>query len=552
MAEKAAVPKPSTAAPGHVVPSPAALRLRLRRTAADYVRDSGLKGPIPLDELLAHAAAVAAKAGGAADWTAFAAVLVSNELWRNAVAAVPYERRLLLLPQCLRVPEACPAEMDELGLCCRQCGRCAIGLFKGRAEKLGYAVLVAEGAPAVMALLAGGALDAVIGVGCLDVLEKSFPYMHGGLIPGIAIPLLRDGCRDTDVDADWVWEAVYSRTADAGESLGTIRSQVACLFNRRNLRRLLAARTDPTAALAVEWMAAGGRRRRPLLAAMAYRTLSGKDLPRSVRDAAVAVECFHKASLVHDDIEDQHLTRYGRKTVHAANGTAVAVNVGDFLVGEGYRILSALRIDDGRKSRLLAAAARGHRDLCTGQGRELLYSRPEPLKVKQILEVFRQKTAPAFQVALKIGAILAGAGRDVTSVLDRCGDFLGTAYQIRDDLDDYVSGILFQDSRAMKCSILFALAWRRARGGNRRMLQRVWTGETPAAGEAARLKRLFASPAVEGEAADMLRSYIADAAEAACSLQNEALKGLLQTFLVRIFQNTDPLVCCDEHRKRNA
>jgi geranylgeranyl diphosphate synthase, type II len=72
-------------------------------------------------------------------------VLLNNEVWREQLATVPYDRRLLLLPKCLRVEDKCPAPFDEFGLLCKQCGLCSIQDLQEEAERLGYAVLVAEG-----------------------------------------------------------------------------------------------------------------------------------------------------------------------------------------------------------------------------------------------------------------------------------------------------------------------------------------------------------------------------------------------------------------------
>jgi geranylgeranyl pyrophosphate synthase len=379
--------------------------------------------------------------------------------------------------------------------------------------------------------------------------------MHSGLIPGIAIPLLRDGCSDTDVDADWVWEAIYCRTAGGYDGIPAIRRRVQRWFRRDGLMSLLAARNDPTAKLAVDWVARGGKRRRPLLAALAYRALAGSDggLPESVRRAAVAVECFHKASLVHDDIEDGHLSRYGRRTIHAEHGVPIALNVGDLLIGEGYRLLATLDVAAEQKAELLVAAARGHRDLCLGQGREMLFlSRARPPKVKEVLEVFRQKTAPAFQVALKLGAILAGADVGTTKMLSRYGDSLGTAYQIKDDIDDLRSGVLFEDGLSLKASLLTALAWQRARTDRRALLERVWNGSLKTAGAGPRLERLFSALRVGRYAADILQSQLAGASESLSKMENAALKGLLESFLAGTFRGTEYLVCCDEYRPRHA
>src|SRR5207302_38560 len=133
-------------------------------------------------------------------------------------------------------------------------------------------------------------------------------------------------------------------------------------------------------------------------------------LPRGLRNLAVAVECFHKASLVHDDIEDGDATRYGEPTLHELHGTPVALNVGDLLLGDGYRLIATCDAPAEQIAEMVRIAAAGHRTLCLGQGAELCWARtPQPLTSVQVLDIFRQKTAPAFEVALRLGAAYAGA-----------------------------------------------------------------------------------------------------------------------------------------------
>ena len=76
--------------------------------------------PLSLDELRRRAAQALAEAGLEERYLDYAAVLVGNESWRDALAAVPFERRLLLMPKCLRVENRCPAPFDEFGLLCKQ------------------------------------------------------------------------------------------------------------------------------------------------------------------------------------------------------------------------------------------------------------------------------------------------------------------------------------------------------------------------------------------------------------------------------------------------
>ncbi|NDB05852.1 MAG: polyprenyl synthetase, partial [Acidimicrobiia bacterium] len=81
-------------------------------------------------------------------------------------------------------------------------------------------------------------------------------------------------------------------------------------------------------------------------AALADRIASGRQGPAadraSARTAAVSIEIFHKASLVHDDIEDDDAMRYGRPTMHRVHGIPSAINAGDYLLGLGYRLIAGL------------------------------------------------------------------------------------------------------------------------------------------------------------------------------------------------------------------
>src|SRR5207237_5125916 len=89
----------------------------------------------------------------------------------------------------------------------------------------------------------------------------------------------------------------------------------------------------------------------------------------SVRRAAMSIETFHKASLVHDDIEDDDAFRYGEETVHKKFGAATAINVGDYLIGLGYRLVSrdAKTLGADVVVDILDWLADGHLRLCEGQ-----------------------------------------------------------------------------------------------------------------------------------------------------------------------------------------
>src|SRR6202011_6404417 len=125
-----------------------------------------------------------------------------------------------------------PAPFDEFGLLCKKCGLCSIQVLQEEAERLGYAVLVAEGSAIVTAIIQTGKIEAIVGVSCLSVLEKAFPHMEAAAIPGIAIPLLQDDCVDTNVDLEWVWEYIHLSSDDTTRrmDLEAIRGEVDSWF----------------------------------------------------------------------------------------------------------------------------------------------------------------------------------------------------------------------------------------------------------------------------------------------------------------------------------
>src|SRR5437762_2814054 len=374
------------------VPQTPAERNRVSQSVRHYVAEYNPVPPLPLEQLKEHADRVVQLLQYDPVYRDYIGVLINNEMWRETLAAVPYERRLLLLPKCLRVESKCPAPFDEFGLLCKQCGLCTIQDLQSEAEKLGYAVLVAEGSAIVMSLIQTGKIEAIVGVSCLSVLEPAFPYMEAAAIPGVAIPLLQDDCIDTTVDLDWIWEYIHLTSDDQTRrlDLGALRDEVDFWFTPAVLDLIMGGAEGETERIARAWLGRAGKRWRPFLSVAAYQALRdtpGATLPEDIRKVAVAVECFHKASLIHDDIEDNDAMRYGEKTLHEEYGVPVALNVGDLLIGEGYRLIGACKASPEQKTQMLLAAAHGQRQLCRGQGAELCWARdPAALTSLQVLD----------------------------------------------------------------------------------------------------------------------------------------------------------------------
>lgn len=531
-------------------------RERLRHLVEAYVEQVRPVPPLSLEELRFHCQQVLQGNGIDAKYRDYTAILLNNHVWRDALAAVPYERRLLLLPKCLRVEDKCPAPFDEVGLLCKECGLCSIQDLQAEAERLGYAVLVAEGSALVMAIIQTGKIEAIVGVSCLSVLEKAFPYMESAAIPSMAIPLLQSDCRDTGVDMDWVWDVIHLSSADKTHrlSLDTLRQQIETWFAPESLDQIAGPASSPTEQIARQWLARSGKRWRPFLVACVYKALQPDPhaaLPEGLKKVAAAVECFHKASLVHDDIEDGDALRYGQKTVHEEHGVPVALNVGDLLLGEGYRLIGQCDVPAEAQVQMLQVAAAGHRTLCLGQGAELCWGRePRPLSSVEVLDIFRKKTAPAFEVALRLGAAYAGAGEELADVLSRYSEALGIAYQIRDDLEDLAAGAESDDLASMRPSLPLALAYERAKGEDRAILERLWR-RNASPEMMGRARQIMAQLKIEDKCRGLLEAYKETAVEALAGLDNASLKGLLRRVIGKVFC-IEIKGWCGEFEARNA
>jgi len=547
-------------APKKNVPQTSIERNHFLQVVRNYVVKFNPVPPLPADDLKLHADRLVAMLKCDSIYRDYLGVLLNNEMWREQLASVPYERRLLLLPKCLRVESKCPAPFDEFGLLCKQCGLCTIQDLQAEAEKLGYATLVAEGSAIVMSLIQTGKIEAIVGVSCLSVLERAFPYMEAAAIPGIAVPLLQDDCIDTTVDLDWVWDYIHLTSDDQTRrlDLSALRDEVDFWFTPGPLEIIMGRAEGETEAIGRAWLMRAGKRWRPFLAVAAFQALRssvGQPLPDDLKKIAVAVECFHKASLIHDDIEDNDARRYGEKTLHEEFGVAVALNVGDLLIGEGYRLIAGCKASAAQKAEMIRAAAAGQRELCRGQGAELCWMRtPQPLTQLQVLDIFRKKTAPAFEVALRLGAIYAGLNQheEVEDVLKVYSEALGIAYQIRDDLSDLGTSGETNDIAGLRPSLLLAIAHDKAKDASRELLTSVWHRQLPSGVTTAAIEALYTELGADARARTLLETYKEEAIRCLRDLENPNLKGLLRRVLGKIFNDVEIKGWCKEQEMKNG
>ena len=409
----------------------------------------------------------------------FTMVMVANAYWRNRLCAVPFSRRLLLLPRCLEnvSADASPrqAALDRVE---------TIQDVLRQAKLLGYRTLVADGTPIVAKVLAQSNVEAIIGVACLDSLEATFDKIWQLGVPSVAVPLLRDNCRNTSTDLALLAALVDGFKPGAERPRNNWLSLLQFtreMFDRSRRDHLLApvepraqgGALDSAAVLGRDWVAAGGKRLRPFVTLAAASALAETNDPNELGDEAcriaLAIEAFHKASLVHDDIEDDDAQRYGRPTLHRSHGTPVAINVGDYLLGLGYRLIAAAGAELPAKAatKILAQMSRAHVLLAQGQGAELVWKRDGwfDRTPADLLKVYALKTAPAFAAALNCGIALGGGRRQVSGDLEAFSRHLGVGVQLLNDLSDWAG-----DLRANRPTYLTALAVEAVDGGQKEQL----------------------------------------------------------------------------------
>ncbi|MGF1587136.1 MAG: polyprenyl synthetase family protein [Bacteroidales bacterium] len=461
----------------HVIPKNDDIRRLLRHETRIFISENKIDPPADIDTLQVLAKKLLKQLSLNNQYLEFTMVLLGNGIWSDVVAAIPFKRRMLLLPQCLRDHNNCKGAFDELGLICAGCNNCRINQILEVAHDLGYTTLIAEGTPVAVKLVEEGTIDAVIGVGCMAVLKRSFKPVNQNAVPAIALPLLYDGCDSTSMDYEWLFEEIGHFRPDpeiTPISVPLLRDRVKEYFSPHELAKFF-PEANNTEKLALRMMEMGGQRMRPLLTLIAYESagkgmsaeagltsenneikefdratinnvssyipVAGRNDSEGICETlAVIIECFHKASLIHDDIEDNSETRYGNPTLHVSEGVPVAINVGDYLIGKGYRLLAGLPFEPGVLVDCLRVVSESHLKLSEGQGADLtLHAKLSGYSPADIMQIYKFKTGEAVKVALLLGAIAGGSDQNDLTCLREFSEWFGIAYQIRDDLQEYRS-----------------------------------------------------------------------------------------------------------------
>ncbi len=176
----------------------------------------------------------------------------------------------------------------------------------------------------------------------------------------------------------------------------------------------------------------GGKRLRPVLTLMATDVFGGDY--RKALDAALAIEVFHNFSLVHDDIMDGAPLRRGKEAVHKKWDINTGILSGDAMLISSYRFLE--RYDGDMFKDLVTLLTTTGIEVCEGQQYDVDFETRDDVTIPEYFKMIKYKTAVLVGMALKMGAVIAGADKGSQNMIYDYGENLGIAFQLQDDYLD--------------------------------------------------------------------------------------------------------------------
>jgi octaprenyl-diphosphate synthase len=176
----------------------------------------------------------------------------------------------------------------------------------------------------------------------------------------------------------------------------------------------------------------GGKRVRPILIILTAR-LCGHKGEKHIPYAAI-IEFIHTATLLHDDVVDNAQTRRGSSTANTVWGNEPSVLVGDFLFSKSFELMA----HNGNEE-IMRIMSEATTSLAEGEILELLKTCDADTKEEEYFDIIKNKTASLFSAACEVGAILGKVNQEKRAALRDFGYNLGMAFQLTDDVLDYVS-----------------------------------------------------------------------------------------------------------------
>lgn len=173
-----------------------------------------------------------------------------------------------------------------------------------------------------------------------------------------------------------------------------------------------------------------GKQMRPMFVFLTAKTLG--DINGSTHTAASLIELLHTATLIHDDVVDESFERRGFLSINALWHSKIAVLMGDYLLAKG--LLLAVKKNEFQLLELVSDAVR---EMSEGELLQIQKSRKLNITEEQYFEVIRKKTAALISACTSCGAKSVNANASILDSMKLFGEYVGIAFQIRDDLFDY-------------------------------------------------------------------------------------------------------------------
>lgn len=177
-------------------------------------------------------------------------------------------------------------------------------------------------------------------------------------------------------------------------------------------------------------ISSGGKRIRPVIALLIAKALNYQGDKHII--TAAFIEFIHTATLLHDDVVDESDLRRGKSTANALFGNAASVLVGDYIYTRSFQMM--VRTESFKVLKIMSAATNV---IAEGEVQQLINCNDPDITKEQYLDVIYRKTARLFEATSHSAAVLAGASEEQELALQEYGKYLGTAFQIIDDLLDY-------------------------------------------------------------------------------------------------------------------
>lgn len=175
-----------------------------------------------------------------------------------------------------------------------------------------------------------------------------------------------------------------------------------------------------------------GKQMRPMFIFLVAKMVSDGGFDERTYRGAAVVELIHTATLVHDDVVDDSNRRRGFFSINALWKNKIAVLVGDFLLSKG--LLLSIDNEDFDLLKLISIAVR---EMSEGELLQIEKARKLDITEAIYFEIIRQKTATLISACCGIGAASVGANQDTVQQMRKFGEYIGMAFQIKDDLFDY-------------------------------------------------------------------------------------------------------------------